>query len=149
MIRICTWILILCLLDILYYTWVYAVDCEPTFNRTYTVEGTCDWPWNYKVYGDIIVWWNIVTVPAGRTMWVNLTSNKVTFSGWWYVRFEWTGKMDNSVSARYYKTVSYGNNTWVTNCPSWYDLLNTWPTNYQAVNTLRSGWSSGSFHCGK
>ncbi len=133
--------------SIFFATYVHAVDCEPTFNRDYTVERDCDWPGNYKVYWDIIVWNKTVNVPNGRTMWIDLSSNKVTFSTW-KVLIYWTWKINNSASSRYYITKYYSASSGVTNCPSWYEVLNTTPSNYQ-WNSVTNIPSSGVFYCWK
>ena len=128
---------------------VNAVLCVPTFNSSYTVEWDCEWPWNYKVYWDIIVWSRIVTVPSWFTLGIDLWSNKATFTTG-RVRFQGSGKMDNSTSGRYYISVPYG--IWTTACPSWFQVLNqispSTPTNYQSATSTAVA-STGTMYCWK
>lgn len=137
----------------LFATWIAmyahanAVDCEPTFNRNYTVEGNCTWPGAYKVYGDIIVADKVVTIETGDVVGIDLSTNKVTFTTG-RMDFSGDGKMDNSVSARYYVTLSFTNSSTVTSCPAGYEVLNTTPDDYQGA-TITSLSPTWSLYCGK
>lgn len=140
-----------------------AVDCKPNFTGNYTVEGNCTWPAGWiKVFGDMNVWTRTITVPTGRVLWINLGSNKATFSTW-KILFTGSARMDNSVGNRYYETRSFSSSSVITACPPWFRALNrvapTLPTAYQ-VNSVSSPNSSdglsilnagptGSFYCGK
>ncbi len=128
-----------------------AVNCQPPFKGNYTVEATCTWPGNYKVFWNIIVWNKVVTVPTGVVMGINLTNRKITFTTG-KILLQWTAKIDNSVSTRYYTTHAYTASSGVTNCPAGYQVLNNangTPTNYQWATQTTGLAASWNFYCWK
>jgi len=157
--KILSHILIIAFLTTIPLTFANAVDCEPTFNRNYTVEGNCTWPtWGYKVFGDIIVATRIVTIPTGVVMGIDLATKKITFTTG-KILLTGTAKIDNSVSTRYYKSTPFtsgANSINVTPCSTlgaWYEVLNrhnaTVPFNYQGSTIRWIAQQSGTMHCGK
>lgn len=154
--KIFSHILIITLFATLPLTFANAANCEPTFNRNYTVEGTCTWPGNYKVYGNITVGAYTVTIPTALVMWINLAAQKITFSTG-KILLQGTSKIDNSVSTRYYKQkafTSWTNSITVTNCMAGgYEVLNkinaTVPTAYQWSTIQWIAQQSGTMNCGK
>jgi hypothetical protein len=150
--KILSYILIVVTLAWVPLAFVSAADCNPTFSGNYTVEANCTWPaGGVKVFGNMTVGTRTVTVPNGRVVGVNLGTNTVTFSTG-KMLFTGSAKMDNSVSKRHYEAKSYTSWSNVTNCASWWKVLNqiapTVPTAYQWWS--RTGKStSGSIYCGK
>lgn len=146
---------------ILWMQQVIAADCNPTFNRNYTVEGNCTWPvhpltWNnVKVFGNITVGNYTVTIPSWVVLGINLGSNKITFNTG-KILMSGTAKIDNSPSERFYKSKSYTSGAGsinITNCHSGgYEPLNrinaNIPTDYVG-STVRNVNQNGVMHCGK
>lgn len=146
--RVCTYIF---LFFISYFGWIWfanAVTCKPPFNGNWTVPANCTYPsGGIKVYGDINVGSRTITVPTGIVLWINLGSNKVTFSSG-KILFQWNSRMDNSVSRRNFITVSYSSNSGRQNCPSGWRIVNTsWNAfQWSNVSNVASSWT---FRCGK
>jgi hypothetical protein len=123
-----------------------AANCAPKFRGDYTVEANCTWPGDYKVFGDIIVGDNTITVPDGRTVGIDLLTQKATFTTG-KILFQGSAKMVNTSASWYYVAISYG--VWgITNCPSWYSLLTMTRDNYYAGAPI---WrpSSWTIYCWK
>jgi hypothetical protein len=138
----------------------------PDWDGDWIVEWDCDFPnGNYKVYWDIIVWNYTVTIPIWITLWIDLTTNKITFWNW-KILFGTNAKIDNSVSTRYDFSVNYIETpagtvipitthdtpitSWVpiTNCPTWTQVLNLSRTWFAWTSPL---WvaASGTMYCAK
>jgi len=124
-----------------------AIDCHPAYNWNWTVTTNCTWPDWYKVYGNIYVWDYTITMWANDDMWIDLSSNKITFNNW-KINLDTTAKIANHVSSRYYIAISY-NTTWnstdcdssnswnqCTACPSWMYAFNT-------ETAPASNWTTG------
>lgn len=121
-----------------------AVACQPKWDGTRTVEANCDLPASGRIYGDITVWPYTVTVPTWTVLWINLATNKVTFTTW-KILFQWTAKMDASVSNRFSVAINYVVSGWVTNCPAGMSVLNAWQTGFEAWVNYVSG--AGTMYC--
>lgn len=145
--RFLTWVFTL-ILFFSTFAFANAVTCEPPFNGVWNVTGNCTYPTTgIKVYGDINVGNATITVPTGAVLWINLGTNKVTFSSG-KILFQWSWKMDNSVSSRNFITISYSASSSRTNCPSGYRIVNTAWNNYQ-WSTVTSVAASGTIRCWK
>lgn len=152
--KILSYILLVVILVGMPLSFANAADCKVRWNGHYTVEANCTWPGNYKVYGNIYVWDKTITIPANRTMWINLASNKITFTTG-KILIDATSKIDNSVSTRYLKTKAYTAWVWtinITTCQSWFNVLNriapTVPTWFQWWSETTVA-QNGTIQCGK
>lgn len=146
-------VLVAILFSNIYTAW--AVACKPRWNGTRTVEATCDFSSSARIYGDIIVWPYTVTVPTWVVLWINLSTNKATFTTW-KILFTGTAKMDGSVSNRYTYAISYSyvTNVWITDCANgsctacWNgaNVLNPGQTWFAGSTPIAVG-SSGTIYC--
>lgn len=102
----------------------HAVTCYPAWDGNWTADQTCDYPTGgYKVFGDIYVNTRTITIPAATTLWINLTTQKITFTTG-KILIPANSKIDNSVSTRFYVAVAYTN--WaVTSCPGNTEVMDT------------------------
>ncbi len=123
---------------------VYALDgtCFPTWDGDWILNTYLDWlnctfpSWWYKIYGNVYVgrnWDFTINISDWVTMGVDLSSNFIDFtdSNWnirGKIQLQWTAKIENSVSNRYYVEVSYDiDGDGITKCPKWTVALNlTW-----------------------
>ena len=139
---------------IIIFQWIFlsqanSSTCRPAWNWNWTVTSSCTWPSWYKVYWNIYVWTNTITMWTNSIMWIDLSVNKITF--WatnWKILLDPTARINNSVSSRYYIAMSFTSNSWITSCPSWmYAFYQTSaPTTtswYRIMNsTSTSSWNS-------
>ncbi len=145
---------------------VYAADCVLPYDGSWTVSSNCTWPDGYKIYGDIVVWSYTITMWANDDMWIDLATNKITFTTW-KIDLATTARIDNHITTRYYVSRTYSTVwTWVdcngagwnqcTHCPSPMLVFDTasgtppsaaWTTNFRWA-TVRSMPSSWTFYCG-
>ncbi len=142
-----------------------AIECIPSWNWNRTVEQNCSFPsWWKKIYWNINVWNKTITIPNWVVMWINLSSNKITFSGG-KILLQWNAKIDNSVSNRHYITKSYSIRYWgvssssasnaidcnhwaCTSCPAWTKAMNS-SRNWVQSSSPRSVWNAGTMYCAK
>lgn len=135
-------------INILLIKTINAGYCHPSYKWNWTVTSSCTWPDGYKVYWNIYVWNHTITMWSYSDMWINLSSNKITFWNW-KINLASTAKISNHVSSRYYISVNYNTNwNWVdcqydapwnqcTHCPSWMYVFNR--SSYSAP---ASNWTS-------
>lgn len=130
-----------------------AVTCFPRWEWSRTVEANCTFPaWWYKIYGDVIIGDNTITLPTWSVMWVDLINQKITFTTW-KIMLEGTAKIDDTVSNRYYVTQSYSKWTsnpgpTVTECPAGTQLLNDTHTGFLTSTKVYVS-ENGTMDCAK
>lgn len=121
-----------------------AVACRPKWNGTRTVEATCDFPASAMIYGDIIVGTYTVTVPDGVTLWLNMATNKATFTTW-KIMFLGSGKMSAAVTNRYTQGITF--NAGYTPCSAGMQVLNAAQSGFAPNGSLSvTGWT-GTMYC--
>lgn len=125
---------------------VQAVDCAPKFRWDFIVDANCTWPWDFKVYWDIIIGDKLITVPDSRIIWIDLNSQKVTFTTWG-VRLEGDSKIVNAELSWYYIVVPYST-TGINECPPGYTLLNMQRSDYHDASIVNTP-PTGNMYCWK
>lgn len=99
-----------------------SVDCNPSWDGTWAVTEDCNFPDGYKISGDINLGSYEVIVKNGRTLWFDLSTNKITFTTGKITFLGSSSKMDNTIptTSRYYETQAYsdGVGDTMTGCPA-------------------------------